>query len=207
MPNFSIENSYNLDVIAGIDEAGRGPLCGPVFAGCVILNRKNYPFKIDDSKKLTEKNREEIFDEMMNLEKDNLLFFGVGRAEVEEIEKINIRNATKLAMQRAYNDLVRKYNIKVDLVLIDGNFVPELNTETEFIIKGDAKSLSIAAASIIAKVSRDRLLYKMDLEFPEYNWKNNKGYGTRQHIDAIKKHGLTPYHRKSFIHIQDEFQF
>lgn len=207
MPDFSIEDSYNLDAIAGIDEAGRGPLCGPVFAGCVVLNREKYPLKINDSKKLTEKNREEIFDEMMDLEKQNLLFFGVGRAEVDEIESINIRNATKLAMQRAYYNLTEKYNFKVDLVLVDGNFVPELNTKAEFVIKGDAKSLSIAGASIIAKVSRDRLLYKMDLEFPEYNWKNNKGYGTKQHIEAIKKYGLTPYHRKSFIHIQDELEF
>ena len=207
MPDFSIENSYNLNVIAGIDEAGRGPLCGPVFAGCVVLNREKYPLKINDSKKLTEKNREEIFEEMMDLEKQNLLFFGVGRAEVDEIESINIRNATKLAMQRAYYNLTEKYNFGVDLVLVDGNFVPELNTKAEFVIKGDAKSLSIAGASIIAKVSRDKLLYKMDLEFPEYNWKNNKGYGTKQHIEAIKKYSLTPYHRKSFIHIQDELEF
>lgn len=207
MPDFSIENSYNLNVIAGIDEAGRGPLCGPVFAGCIVLNREKYPLKINDSKKLTEKNRGEIFEEMMDLEKRNLLFFGVGRAEVDEIESINIRNATKLAMQRAYYNLTEKYNFEVDLVLVDGNFVPKLNTKAEFVIKGDAKSLSIAGASIIAKVSRDRLLYKMDLEFPEYNWKNNKGYGTKQHIEAIKKYGLTPYHRKSFIHIQNELEF
>ena len=207
MPDFSIENSYNLKTIAGIDEAGRGPLCGPVFAGCVILDQNNYPSKINDSKKLTEQHREEIFEEMMELEKNNLLFFGIGQASVEEIEKVNIRNATKLAMQRAYYDLLNKYNIKVDVVIVDGNFTPILDTKSDFVIKGDQKSLSIAGASIIAKVSRDRLLYKMDLEFPEYNWKSNKGYGTKEHMEAIKKYGLTPYHRKSFIHIQDELEF
>ena len=104
-------------------------------------------------------------------------------------------------MARAYNNLVEKYNQKVDLVLVDGNFVPEISTRAEFVIKGDQKSFSIATASIIAKVSRDRLLRQMDLEFPQYNWIKNKGYGTAEHMEAIRKYGLCKYHRKSFIHL------
>jgi ribonuclease HII len=122
----------------------------------------------------------------------------MGQGTIEEIDKINIREATKLAMKRAYNNLIDKYRIKIDLVLIDGNFVPNIDTTTEFIIKGDNKCLSIATASIIAKVSRDIILKKLDLKYPKYNWKQNKGYGTKEHIEAIKKYGLTPEHRKSF---------
>lgn len=202
MPTFEIENSFNLDIIAGIDEAGRGPLCGPVFSGCVILN-KNFSLKgINDSKKITEKHREELFEKLLELEKCGEIFFDIGEASIDEIEKVNIRNATKLSMQRAYFNLVKKYNNKkIDLVLVDGNFVPDIDTKAEFIIKGDEKSLSIATASIIAKVSRDRFVRKLDLEFPQYNWKQNKGYGTKEHMEAIKVFGLSPHHRKSFIHI------
>ena len=202
MPTFDIENSYNLDFVAGIDEAGRGPLCGPVFSACaLILDRNSIPTKIDDSKKISEKNREAIFEEILNLEKEHKILFGIGQSSVEEIEQLNIRNATKLSMARAYNNLVEKYNQKIDLVLVDGNFVPEISTRAEFIIKGDQKSFSIATASIIAKVSRDRLLRQMDLEFPQYNWIKNKGYGTAEHMEAIRKYGLCKYHRKSFIHL------
>lgn len=202
MPSFDIENSFDYKIIAGIDEAGRGPLCGPVFAACaIILDRNIYPKTVDDSKKLTEKHREEIFEEILELEFNNKIFFGIGQADVEEIELINIRNATKLAMSRAYYQMVEKYNMNVDLVLIDGNFVPELNTKTEYIIKGDQKSVSIATASIIAKVSRDKLLLELDKQYPEYNWKKNKGYGTSEHIEAIKKYGLSKFHRKSFVHL------
>ena len=202
MPTFDIENSYNLDFVAGIDEAGRGPLCGPVFSACaLILDRNSIPTKIDDSKKISEKNREAIFEEILNLEKEHKILFGVGQGSVEEIEQLNIRNATKLSMTRAYNNLVEKYNQKIDLVLVDGNFIPEISTRAEFVIKGDQKSFSIATASIIAKVSRDRLLRHMDLEFPQYNWIKNKGYGTAEHMEAIRKYGLCKYHRKSFIHL------
>lgn len=201
MPSFEIEDSYNLKTIAGIDEAGRGPLCGPVFSACAIISKEFCPSNIDDSKKITEKHREKIFDEILNLERDRKLFFGVGQASVEEIETINIRNATKLSMKRAYENLIDKYDINVDLVLVDGNFVPDIEARTEFIIKGDAKSMSIATASIIAKVSRDRLLRELDLKYPQYNWKKNKGYGTKEHMEAIKKYGMCEFHRKSFIHI------
>lgn len=200
-PNFDIENSTNYKVIAGIDEAGRGPLCGPVFAGCAVVHKKYYPKNVNDSKKLTEKNREEIFEEILQLEKQDKIFFGIGTASVEEIEKLNIRNATKLAMKRSYENLLSKYLINVDFAIVDGNFTPEISIPSQFIIKGDQKSISIATASIIAKVSRDKLLLDMDKEFPEYNWKKNKGYGTKEHIEAIKKYGICKYHRKSFIHI------
>lgn len=202
MPNFEIEDSYDLKNVAGIDEAGRGPLCGPVFSACCfILDRNFCPDGIDDSKKINEKNREKIFDKILELEKDGKIFFGIGEASVEEIEELNIRNATKLSMQRSYYNLIEKYNINIDLVLVDGNFCPDLNTKAEFIVKGDSKSMSIAMASIIAKVSRDRLLLELDKKYPQYNWKKNKGYGTKEHMEAIKKYGLCEHHRKSFIHL------
>lgn len=200
-PSFDIENTYINKVVAGIDEAGRGPLCGPVFASCVVVNKKYYPKKVNDSKKLTEKVREEIFNEILDLEKQGKIFFGIGTAGVEEIETINIRNATKLAMKRAYENLLSKYLISIDYVIVDGNFIPEIDKPAEYVIKGDQKSISIATASIIAKVSRDNLLKIMDKEYPQYNWKNNKGYGTKEHLEAIKKYGLCKYHRKGFIHI------
>ena len=182
-PSFDIENTYINKVVAGIDEAGRGPLCGPVFASCVVVNKKYYP-------------------EILDLEKQGKIFFGIGTASVEEIENINIRNATKLAMKRAYENLLSKYLISIDCVIVDGNFIPEIDKPAEYVIKGDQKSISIATASIIAKVSRDNLLKIMDKEYPQYNWKNNKGYGTKEHLEAIKKYGLCKYHRKSFIHIK-----
>lgn len=201
MPNFDIEDSYNLPIIAGIDEAGRGPLCGPVFASCCVVDKEFYPKDADDSKKISELKREKIFSNILKLEKDKKLFFGIGTSSVDEIENLNIRNATKLAMKRAYLNLLEKYNIEVDVVIVDGNFIPDINVRTNYVIKGDQKSISIAVASIIAKVSRDNLLRQMDLEFPQYMWRKNKGYGTKEHIEAIKKYGICKYHRKSFIHI------
>ena len=201
MPSFEIENSYDNCVVAGIDEAGRGPLCGPVFASCCVVNKNYYPADVNDSKKLTESKREKIFEDILKLESEKKLLFGIGTASVDEIEKLNIRNATKLAMKRSYIDLLEKYNnVKIDVIIVDGNFVPDVNVKSDYVIKGDQKSISIATASIIAKVSRDRLLRKIDSEFPCYNWKKNKGYGTKEHMEAIKKYGICKYHRKSFIH-------
>lgn len=199
-PSFDIENSFNLKNIAGIDEAGRGPLCGPVFSACaLIIDRKACPTEINDSKQITEINREKIFEEILKLEEKGKILFGIGEGSIEEIDNFNIRNATKISMQRAYENLIKKYSLNIDMVIVDGNFIPKISTKAEFIIKGDEKSISIATASIIAKVSRDRLMRKLDLEFPQYHWIKNKGYGTEEHIEAIKKYGISKYHRKSFL--------
>jgi len=197
VPTFQFENQHS-GLVAGIDEAGRGPLCGPVVAGCVILDRKNYPLKLNDSKKLSEKCRESIFNEILDMESQGLIQYGVGEADWLEIDEINIREATKVAMARAYEDLKQKYNLKPTMVLVDGNFVPDIDTDSEFIIKGDAKSFSIACASIVAKVTRDSFMRKIALKHPQYDWHKNKGYGTKFHIESIRKYGITEYHRKSF---------
>jgi len=161
---------------------------------------------------LSEKRREELFAELMELNSLGLFRFGVGIVSVEEIDRVNIRNATKLAMKMAFEDLVGKYcgdegggseNLAMpDVVLVDGNFVPKIECRAEYIIKGDAKSLSIASASIVAKVTRDKIMYELEREFPCYEWGKNKGYGSTEHIDAIWKYGITKHHRKSFCCLQ-----
>lgn len=177
--------------ICGIDEAGRGPLCGPVVAAAVILDKDVIIEGVNDSKKISEKKREELYDKIIN----SALSVGVGIANVEEIEKLNILGATKLAMTRAVENL----KIKPDYVLIDGNQnVKSISIEQNTLVSGDSKSLSIACASIIAKVTRDRLLIKMDEKYPEYGFAKHKGYGTKAHIEAIKKYGITDIHRPSF---------
>jgi len=203
-PTFKLEKQYS-GIVAGMDEAGRGPLCGPVIAGCAILNQKKFPLKLNDSKKLSEQNRKSIFNEILDMESKGLIQYGVGEASHLEIDKINIREATKLAMKRAYEDLKQKYNLRPAVVLIDGNFVPDIKSETKSIVQGDAKSFSIACASIIAKVLRDEFMQKISLEFPQYNWHKNKGYGTQFHINAIREYGITKYHRKSFVNFQWDF--
>lgn len=199
MPNFDIESSIG-GIVAGIDEAGRGPLCGPVFAACVVIKDKtNFPKNIDDSKKISEKNREKIFEKIIDYEANDLLYFGASSITADIIDKINIREATKLAMVGAYKNLIDKYNININHVLVDGNFVPLIDTDAVAVVKGDQKSYSIACASIIAKVLRDRELVKMDKKYPFYGFRKNKGYGTKEHINAIKKYGLIEnYHRISF---------
>ena len=176
--------------IGGIDEAGRGPLAGPVCAACVILDKDNIPEGINDSKKLSEKKREVLYDKIMD---SAIVSFSLVDAKV--IDEINIRQATILAMQNAAKGM----NIKPDYLLIDGNFTIGLSENEKFVIGGDAKSLSIGAASIIAKVTRDRLMLKIDEEYPMYNFKKHKGYGTKEHIEAIRKYGPCPYHRASFL--------
>jgi len=177
--------------IAGVDEAGRGPLCGPVVAAAVILPVNLYIEGINDSKKLSEKKREKIYEEIVN-NKD--IIFAVGISDIDVIEKVNILNATKLAMIQAVNSL----NVKPDFVLIDGNQSIDIDIESQTLVSGDSKSASIAAASIIAKVTRDKMLYEYDKEYPEYGFAKHKGYGTKIHIEAIKKHGLCKIHRPSF---------
>ena len=183
--------SKGYKVVCGVDEAGRGPLAGPVCAAAVILPENTTIEGVNDSKKLSEKKREALFDVI----KEQALSYSIAFASVEEIEDINILNATMLAMKRAVEGL----DIKADYAMIDGNRLPDLSIDSEFIIKGDAKSMSIACASILAKVSRDRLLYKYAEEYPEYLFDKHKGYGTKAHVEAIKKYGPCPYHRLSFL--------
>lgn len=177
--------------VCGVDEAGRGPLAGPVCAAAVILPEGVIIDGVNDSKKLSEKKRESLFDVI----REQALSYSIAYATVDEIEEINILNATMLAMRRAIDGL----DIKVDYAMIDGNKIPPIDIDAECIVKGDAKSMSIACASILAKVSRDRLLYKYAEEYPMYGFDKHKGYGTKVHREAILKYGPCPYHRKSFL--------
>lgn len=177
--------------ICGVDEAGRGPLAGPVCAAAVILPSDTIIDGVNDSKKLSEKKREVLFDVI----KETAVSYCIAYASVEEIESINILNATMLAMKRAVEGL----DVKADYAMIDGNKMPQLDIDGETIVKGDAKSMSIACASILAKVSRDRLLYEYAKEYPQYKFDKHKGYGTAAHIEAILEYGPCPYHRMSFL--------
>ena len=177
--------------VCGVDEAGRGPLAGPVCAAAVILPEGVIIDGVNDSKKLSEKKRESLFDVI----REQALSYSIAYATVDEIEEINILNATMLAMRRAIDGL----DIKADYAMIDGNKIPPIDIDAECIVKGDAKSMSIACASILAKVSRDRLLYKYAEEYPMYGFDQHKGYGTKAHREAILKYGPCPYHRKSFL--------
>ncbi|MDR0914906.1 MAG: ribonuclease HII [Oscillospiraceae bacterium] len=179
--------------ICGIDEAGRGPLAGPVCAAAVVLHTNSLGIPgVNDSKKLTEKRREELFDVIIAEAAD----YSIAFATVEEIEEINILNATMLAMQRAVNGL----KTPADYVIIDGNTMPpNLQTPAQTIVKGDAKSQSIAAASILAKVTRDRLMLEYAKEYPQYFFEKHKGYGTKIHTEQILKYGASPIHRNSFL--------
>lgn len=195
MPDLSYEiaaREKGYTAICGVDEAGRGPLMGPVCAAAVILPEGVELEGVNDSKKLSEKKREALFEVI----KEKALAYSVAYASVEEIEKVNILNATYLAMNRAIEGL----KISADYAIIDGNRVPkDIKIDCETVVKGDAKSLSIAAASILAKVSRDRLVLEYDKELPEYGFAAHKGYGTAAHIEAIKKYGPSKYHRPSFL--------
>ena len=178
------------NIIAGVDEVGRGSLIGPVYAAAVILNNSIDKKKIKDSKKISKANRE-------NLEKyiKKNSYWAIGSASLIEIEKLNILNASLLAMKRA----IQKLEKKPTLVLVDGNKLPEMkNYKLKSIIKGDQKISEISAASIIAKVSRDRLITNLSKKFKKYNWAKNAGYGTKDHMIAIKKYGITKFHRKTF---------
>lgn len=177
--------------VCGVDEAGRGPLAGPVCAAAVILPEGVIIEGVNDSKKLSEKKRESLFDVI----REQALSYSIAYATVDEIEEINILNATMLAMRRAIDGL----DIKADYAMIDGNKIPPIDIDAECIVKGDAKSMSIACASILAKVSRDSLLYKYAEEYPMYGFDKHKGYGTKVHRKAILKYGPCPYHRKSFL--------
>jgi len=179
------------EMICGLDEAGRGPLAGPVVASAVLLDPFQKIIGLDDSKKLSEKKRNKLFTEI----KEKALAVGIGIVENDIIDKINIQQASFKAMKKALN----KFNFEPDYLLVDGNKeIPEVNISQKAVIDGDEKVNSIAAASIIAKVTRDRIIEKYDNKYPVYGFKSNKGYGTKEHIDALKKYGATPIHRYSY---------
>ena len=191
MTNFLIEKDFGWPnkLIAGVDEAGRGPWAGPVVSAAVVLNKKNIPSDLNDSKKISEKKRQSLYSSIYNSH-----FVGVGISSIEEIDNLNILQATFLSMKRALDNL----DCSIDAILVDGNLDPGFDHKTECIVKGDSISFSIAAASIIAKVTRDNLMSKIHKEFPNYNWKRNKGYGTKEHRNALEMYGPCKYHRKSF---------
>lgn len=194
MPNFEYEErlySEGYTSICGCDEAGRGPLCGPVVAAAVILPMGIEIEGLNDSKKLTEKKREKLFD----IIKKKAIAYAIAEATPEEIDEINILNASMLAMRRA----VEALPIKADFALIDGNCSRGFEIPTETVVSGDAKSCSIAAASILAKVTRDRGCIDLDREYPMYGIAKHKGYPTKDHMNAVREHGPSPIHRKTFL--------
>lgn len=199
MPTFEYEQKHYEEgyrAICGVDEAGRGPLCGPVVAAAVILPLGLEIEGLNDSKKLTEKKREALFDVIC----EKALAYAIAEASPAEIDEINILNASMLAMRRA----VEALKIPADFALIDGNCSRGFTIPTETVVKGDAKSYSIAAASILAKVTRDRGCIELDREYPEYGIAKHKGYPTKDHMDAVREHGPAPIYRKSFLKFLDK---
>jgi len=206
MPDFSLENEEN-GFVAGIDEAGRGPWVGPVVAGCVVfVNRDVNPYLLDnlnDSKKISKKKREKLYEILMEEKQKGNLLIGIGEASSKEIDEFNILNATFMAMNRALENSLAKPL----LVLVDGNKVPKgLNIKAKAIVKGDSRSYSISAASIVAKVYRDKLMEEMAKKYPFYGFDKNAGYGTKEHIEALDKYGITPEHRKSYAPIKERLK-
>ena len=199
MPTFEYEQKHydeGYKAICGVDEAGRGPLCGPVVAAAVILPLGLEIEGLNDSKKLSEKKREALFDVIC----EKALAYAIAEASPAEIDEINILNASMLAMRRA----VEALEISADFALIDGNCSRGFNIPTETVVKGDAKSYSIAAASILAKVTRDRGCMELDREYPQYGIAKHKGYPTKDHMDAVREHGPAPIYRKSFLKFLDK---
>ena len=199
MPSFEYEErryAEGYTAVCGLDEAGRGPLCGPVVAAAVILPRDLIIEGLNDSKKLTEKKREALFE----IIKEKAVAYAIAEASPAEIDEINILNASMLAMRRAVDALP----VKADFALIDGNCSRGFNIPTETVVKGDAMSYSIAAASILAKVTRDRQCEELDREYPEYGIAKHKGYPTKDHMDAVREHGPAPIYRKSFLKFLDK---
>lgn len=186
-----IKNENGIELLCGVDEAGRGPLAGDVYAAAVIFPDNVIIEGINDSKKLSEKKREALFDKI----KEKALAYCIATASVSEIEDINILNAAMLAMKRAVEGL----NVTPEVVLIDGNKTPDISVKAISVVKGDAKSQSVAAASILAKVARDRYMKEMDKKYPEYQFSKHKGYGTKLHYEMVGKYGLCDIHRPSFF--------
>ncbi len=199
MPSFEYENKHYAEgysAICGCDEAGRGPLCGPVVAAAVILPRGLEIEGLDDSKKLTEKKREALYDIIV----EKAISYGIAECSPEEIDEYNILNASMLAMKRA----IDKLSVKADFALIDGNCSRGFEIPTETIVRGDSKSYSIAAASILAKVTRDRGCIALDQEYPMYSIAKHKGYPTKEHMNAVREYGVAPIYRKSFLKFLDK---
>lgn len=197
LPTLNIERSLageGASLVAGIDEAGRGPWAGPVVAAAVILDPQNIPEGLRDSKTISEKRRDTIADAIRATS-----MVGVGMASVEEIDELNILQATFVSMARAEAALP----LRPDICIIDGSQKPKLKVRTHMVVKGDAKSLSIAAASIIAKTVRDQMMRDLSREFPFYAWEKNKGYGAPAHREGLERHGVTQHHRKSFAPIHN----
>lgn len=196
---WEFDRSFGL-TLCGVDEAGRGPLAGPVFAACAILRPGVEIPGLDDSKKLTEKRREAVFEEILGERK---AWFGIGSASPEEIDRLNILRATFLAMNRAYERMLAGDGVPEEyqprLALVDGNRDPGLPLPTQTVVKGDGKSAAIAAASVLAKVSRDRYMLELDREYPQYRLAKHKGYPTKLHYELIEKYGVSPIHRRSFL--------
>ncbi len=193
MTLFEYDNTYRdrYKLICGVDEAGRGPLAGDVYAAAVVFPEGVVIDGINDSKKLSEKKRELLFDEI----KDKALAWCIASASVGEIEQLNILEAAKLAMQRAVGGL----DVKPDIVLVDGNQPPEFDTECQAIVKGDGTSQAIAAASVLAKVARDRYMKELAVKYPDWQFEKHKGYGTKLHYQMIDRFGESPVHRPSFL--------
>lgn len=204
-PTFSLENSHPEMLVVGIDEAGRGPLAGPVVAACVLLNKDDFPSEINDSKKLVKEQRKKIFSELKKKSR-----FGIGIVDEKVIDQINILQATKLAMFYAYRDLTIKHALSPQILLVDGNVTPfDVQDNIERIItvvKGDEKSLSIAAASIIAKETRDAIMRKLHRKYSAFGFNRHVGYATKTHLEKIKEFGICEIHRKSFEPIKSMVQ-
>lgn len=196
MPDFSFEDSYD-GLVCGLDEVGRGPLAGPVVAACVVIDRMQIPAEIiaqiNDSKKLTEKKRAFLFNKIYEFS-----YVSISQCSVADIDRINILQASLRAMEKSFQSLCREQNLRPVAALVDGNQSPKLKVPVKTIVQGDSLSISIAAASIVAKHFRDTLMKKLARKYPGYGWETNAGYGTRGHLEALEKYGVTPFHRRSF---------
>lgn len=193
------ENKYKNHIVAGIDEAGRGPLAGPVVAACVVIDYKDNIYYLNDSKKVSEKRRYELYDIILK----KAYAYGIAEVDEKTIDSVNILEATHIAMKEAYekcDDMYyKKFNKHIDCLLVDALKIKNIDILQVPIVKGDSLSFSIASASILAKVYRDNKMHELDEKYPMYNFKKNKGYGTKEHIEMIKKYGALDIHRKSFI--------
>ncbi len=200
MDNWAYEKDLfkqGINIIGGVDEVGRGPLNGPVVTACVVLPRDFVLEGLTDSKKLTEKKRDKYYDYII----EHAVAYATGECSAEEIDKYNILEATKIAMKRAIDKV--KEQVNLEYVLIDGNMKLDLDIPYQSIVKGDYKSISIAAASVVAKVTRDRMMYELDKKYPMYGYAKHKGYPTKAHIEAINKYGIIDGYRKTFGPVKD----